>query len=153
MAAKKKQAPKEISNRSATFHFAIDARYEAGMMLLGSEVKSIREGAVSFNDSFCILQDNEVFLKSLYIQPYKHSHMLNHDATRERKLLLHKKEIKKLSAKVKEKGFTIIPLRIFFAESGFIKVEIALARGKKLFDKRDSIKKRDNDRDIARNME
>jgi SsrA-binding protein len=152
MAGKKKSAPKEISNKSATFHFAIDAKYEAGMQLVGSEVKSIRGGAVSFNDSFCILQDGELFLKSLHIQPYKHSAMLNHDATRDRKLLLHKKELKKLEAKVKEKGFTIIPLRIFFAESGYVKIEIALARGKKIYDKRDSIKKRDTEREVQRGI-
>jgi SsrA-binding protein len=152
MAGKKKPAPREISNRSATFHFAIDARYEAGMVLKGSEVKSVREGGVSFNDSFCVIQEGEVFVKSLHINEYKHSNHINHHPTQDRKLLLNKKEIKKLSAKVKEKGFTIIPLRIFFAESGFIKIEIALARGKKLFDKRDTIKKRDTDRELSREL-
>jgi SsrA-binding protein len=152
MAAKKKLAPKEISNRSASFHFALDARYDAGMVLCGSEVKSIREGGVSFNDSFCVIHDGELFVKSLHINEYKHSNHLNHHPTQDRKLLLNKKEIKKLIAKVKEKGFTIIPLRIYFATSGFIKMEIALARGKKLFDKRDSIKKRDTDRELSRGI-
>lgn len=150
--AVKKHAPKEISNRSATFHFAIDAKYEAGMVLCGSEVKSIRSGGVSFNDSFCVIHEGEVFVRSLHINEYKHGNSFNHNPTQERKLLLNRKEIKKLEAKVKEKGFTIIPLRIFFAESGFIKMEIALARGKKLFDKRDSIKKRDTDRDLSRDL-
>lgn len=150
--AVKKHAPKEISNRSAKFHFAIDAKYEAGMVLCGSEVKSIRAGGVSFNDSFCVIHEGEVFVRSLHINEYKHGNSFNHNPTQERKLLLNRKEIKKLEAKVKEKGFTIIPLRIFFAESGFIKMEIALARGKKLFDKRDSIKKRDTDRDLSRDL-
>jgi SsrA-binding protein len=150
--AGKKHIPKEFSNRSATFHFAIDAKYEAGMVLCGSEVKSIREGGLSFNDSFCIIQNGEVFVKSLHINEYKHSNHINHYPTQDRKLLLRKKEIKKLEAKVKEKGFTIIPLRIFFAESGFVKIEIALARGKKVFDKRDSIKKRDTDRELSRSI-
>lgn len=140
---KKKNAPKEISNRSATFHFAIESKYEAGMVLNGTEVKSIRDGKVSFNDSFVLLQDGEVFVRSLHIHEYSHGSGNNHHATRDRKLLLHKKEIAKLISKVKEKGFTIIPLRIYFSESNRVKIEIALARGKKLYDKRESIKERD----------
>jgi SsrA-binding protein len=99
-----------------------------------------------------VIHEGEVFVRSLHINEYKHGNSFNHNPTQERKLLLNRKEIKKLEAKVKEKGFTIIPLRIFFAESGFIKMEIALARGKKLFDKRDSIKKRDTDRDLSRDL-
>ncbi len=152
MAVKKKFIPKEFSNKSASFHFAIDAKYEAGMVLCGSEVKSVRNGTLSFNDSFCIIQDGEIFVRSLHISEYKHGNSFNHNPTQDRKLLLHKKEIRKLAAKVKEKGFTIIPLRIFFAESGYVKLEIALARGKKVYDKRDSIKQRDNDRELKKGV-
>jgi SsrA-binding protein len=153
LSAKKKNTPKEISNRSATFHFAIESKYEAGMVLQGTEVKSVREGKVSFNDSFVIIHEGEVLIKSLHIQTYSHGVGNNHDATRDRKLLLHKKEIQKIGAKVKEKGFTIIPLRIYFSESNKIKIEIALARGKKLYDKRDSIKERDVKRDLDRRID
>jgi SsrA-binding protein len=147
---KKKSTPKEISNRSASFHFAIEGKYEAGMVLEGTEVKSIRDGKVSFNDSFVLLQDGEVFLRSLHIHEYSHGSGHNHHPTRDRKLLLHKKEIAKLISKVKEKGFTIIPLRIYFSETNRVKIEIALARGKKLYDKRDSIKDRDQKRNLER---
>ena len=148
--AVKKHALKEISNRSATFHFAIDAKYEAGMVLCGSEVKSIRAGGVSFNDSFCVIHEGEVFVRSLHINEYKHGNSFNHNPTQERKLLLNRKEIKKLEAKVKEKGFTIVPLRIFFNEKHFAKLEIGVGRGKKEFDKRETIKNRDIDKDIKR---
>ena len=147
---KKKNIVKEISNKSATYHFAIEQKYTAGMVLYGTEVKSIREGKVSFNDSFCVVHDNEIFIKSLHITEYSHGSGNNHFPVRDRKLLLSKKEIKKIVAKTKEKGFTIIPLKIYMAETGFMKIDIALARGKKLFDKRDSIKARDNDREMQR---
>jgi SsrA-binding protein len=149
---KKQPAPKEISNRSATYHFAIDARYEAGMVLHGTEVKSIREGRVSFNDSFVVIHESEVYVKSLHINEYSHGIGNNHNPTQDRKLLLNKKEIRKLEAKVKEKGFTIIPLRIYFNENNKVKIEIALARGKKIYDKRDSIKDRDQKKAIARGL-
>ena len=150
--AKKKIQFKEISNRSATYNFAIDAKYEAGMVLFGTEVKSIRLGMVSFVDSFCVIHQEEMWLKNLNIAEYSHGTSNNHLMVRDRKLLLQKKELKKIIAKTKEKGFTIIPMRIFLSESGFIKCEIALARGKKTFDKRDSIKERDVKRDMDRDM-
>jgi SsrA-binding protein len=148
--AKKKIKPKEIVNRSASFHYALDAKYEAGIVLQGTEVKSIKAGKVSFNDSFCVIHDGEVFLKSLHISEYSHGNLNNHNSTRDRKLLLNKKEINKLHAKMKEKGFTIVPLKFFYSESGFIKLEIALARGKKMYDKRDSIKERDTNKELRR---
>ncbi len=147
---KKKKSFKEVSNKSATYHFALDAKYDAGMVLCGTEVKSIKDGRVNFVDSFCLIEKNEVFIRNLHIQEYKHGTTYNHNPIQDRKLLLNKKEIKKLQTKMKEKGFTIVPLRIFINDGGFIKCEIALARGKKIYDKRDSIKERDSKRDMER---
>ncbi len=143
---------KEISNRSATFHYAIEQKFEAGMVLQGTEIKSLRQGKASFNDSFCLFLNNELYIRSLHIAEYSHGTANNHEAVQDRKLLLQKKEIKKLLTKTKEKGFTIVPLRIFLSESGYAKIEIALARGKKIYDKRDSIKAKDNDRELKRSL-
>ena len=140
----------EIKNRSAYHEFFIDAKYEAGMVLLGTEVKSLREGRASFNDSYCLVHKGEIWLKSLHIAEYSHGNANNHDPLRDRKLLLKKKEIKKIEGKLKEKGHTIIPLRIFFNDKGLAKIEIGLAKGKKLHDKRDSIKKKDVEREMKR---
>jgi SsrA-binding protein len=140
----------EIKNRSAYFEYFIDAKYEAGMILLGTEVKSLREGRASFNDSYCIIHKGEVWLKSLHIAEYSHGTVNNHEPLRDRKLLLQKREIKRIESKLKEKGYTLIPLRIFFNEKNLIKIEIGLAKGKKLHDKRESIKKRETDREIKR---
>lgn len=140
----------DINNRSAYHHYFIDAKYEAGMVLLGTEVKSLREGKVSFNDSYCLMHDGELWLKSLHIAQYSHGTVNNHDPLRDRKLLLQKREINKIQAKLKEKGYTIIPLRIFFSEKGLAKIEIGLAKGKKLYDKRESIKQKDVEREMKR---
>ncbi len=120
------------------------------MMLLGTEVKSLREGKASFNDSFCIIHQGEVWLKSLHIAVYSHGTMYNHDPLRDRKLLLQKREIKKIEAKLKEKGYTLIPLRIFFNDRNLLKIEIGLGKGKKLHDKRDSIRQKDVEREMKR---
>ncbi|TXH59290.1 MAG: SsrA-binding protein SmpB [Bacteroidia bacterium] len=143
---------KEISNRSATFHYAIEQRFTAGMVLFGTEIKSIRSGKVSFNDSFCFLQKGELWIKSLHIATYSFGTSNNHEAVRDRKLLLTRRELKKLEIKTKEKGYTIIPLRIFLSESGYAKIEVALAKGKKVHDKRDSIKAKDAERDLKRTL-
>ena len=140
----------EIKNRSAFYEYFIDDKYTAGMVLTGTEVKSLREGKASFNDSYCIINKGELLLKSLHIAEYSHGTANNHDPVRERKLLLQKKEIKKLDGKMKEKGYTIIPLRIFFNEKNLAKIEIGLAKGKKMHDKRQSIKQRDVDRELKR---
>ena len=140
----------EIKNRSAYHEFFIDAKYEAGMVLLGTEVKSLREGRASFNDSYCLVHKGEIWLKSLHIAEYSHGNANNHDPLRDRKLLLEKKEIKKIEGKLKEKGYTIVPLRIFFSDKGLAKIEIGLAKGKKLHDKRDTIKKKDVEREMKR---
>lgn len=140
----------EMRNRSVFHEYFIDTKYEAGIMLLGTEVKSIREGKVSFNDSYCIIHKGEVWVKSLHIAEYSHGSINNHDPLRERKLLLQKREIKKIETKLKEKGYTLVPLRLFITDKNLVKIEIGLAKGKKLHDKRDTIKKRDVEREIKR---
>ena len=140
----------EIKNRQAYHEFFIDAKYEAGMVLLGTEVKSLRGGRASFNDSYCLINKGEIWLKSLHIAEYTHGNLNNHDPLRDRKLLLEKREIKKIEAKLKEKGYTIVPLRIYFNEKRFAKIEIGLAKGKKLHDKRESIKQKDVEREMKR---
>jgi len=141
-----------ISNRSATYEFAIEQRFVAGMVLTGTEIKSIRASKVSFNDSFCLLHNGELYIRSLHIAEYAFGTSANHDPVRERKLLLTRKELKKLQNATKEKGFTIIPLRIFINEKSLAKIEIALARGKKLHDKRETIKNRDAERELRRSL-
>ena len=140
----------EIKNRSAYHEYFIDAKYEAGMVLLGTEVKSIRAGKVSFNDSYCQVHQGEIWIKSLHIAEYSHGNLNNHDPVRDRKLLLQKREISKIETKLKEKGYTLIPLRMFFNEKNLVKIEIGLAKGKKLHDKRDSIKQKDVEREMKR---
>lgn len=140
----------EIKNRSAYHEYFIDTKYEAGMVLLGTEVKSIRTGKVSFNDSYCLVHKGEIWIKSLHIAEYSHGNLNNHDPVRDRKLLLQKREISKIEAKLKEKGYTLIPLRMFINEKNLVKIEIGLARGKKLHDKRESIKQKDVEREMKR---
>ena len=139
-----------LQNRQAVYDYFFDTRYQAGMVLLGTEVKSLREGKASFNDSFCVAQDGEVWIKSLHIAPYSHGTHSNHEPLRDRKLLLTKKEISRIASALKEKGYTLVPLRIFFTDKGIVKIEIGLGRGKKQYDKRDSIKKREAEREIKR---
>ncbi|GAC1381684.1 MAG: SsrA-binding protein [Ginsengibacter sp.] len=140
----------ELSNRKAYYEYFFEAKYIAGMVLTGTEIKSIRAGKVSFNDSYCIFDRGELFVKSLHIAEYAFGTIHNHTPMLERKLLLQKKELKKLENKINEKGFTIIPLKIFISEKGFAKIEIGLGKGKKIYDKRETIKTRENDRDVKR---
>ena len=140
----------EIRNRSAYYEYQIDDKYDAGVVLTGTEVKALRSGKASFNDAYCLFHGDELYVRSLHISEYERGTYNNHDPLRERKLLLNKKELRKIQGKIKEKGFTIIPLRIFFAESGKAKMQIGLARGKKLHDKRESIKQREADRELRR---
>ena len=140
----------EQKNRSAYYEYAIEDKYVAGMVLLGTEIKSIRGGKVSFNDSFCYLNKGELYVKSLHIAQYSHGTSSNHDPLRERKLLLTKREIRKIENRLKDKGYTIVPLRLFISEKGLAKLEIGVGRGKKLHDKRDSIKAREADRELRR---
>ena len=140
----------EIKNRSAFHEYFFDNKYVAGIILTGTEVKSLREGKASFNDSYCIIHKGEMWLKSLHIAEYSHGTVNNHDPVRDRKLLLQKREINKIEGKLKEKGYTLIPLLIFFNEKNLVKVEIGLGKGKKLHDKRETIKKRDVEREMKR---
>ena len=143
-------ATSEIRNRQAYFEYFIEDKFDAGMVLLGTEVKSIREGKVSFNDSFCIFFKDELWIRGMYIAEYRLGTSNNHIAVHDRKLLLTKREIKKLQNKMKDVGYIIVPLRIFFNDKNLAKIEIGLAKGKKLHDKRESIKKKETDREIKR---
>lgn len=139
-----------IKNRKARFQYEIHETIVAGIKLLGTEIKSIRESKVSLVESYCYFQNDEMWVKSLHIGEYSHGNINNHEPLRERKLLLHKKEIAKWQEKVERGGnMTVVPLRLFINDSGFAKIELALASGKKTHDKRDSIK----DRDIKREMD
>ena len=137
-----------MNNRQAYFNYAIEDKLEAGVVLMGTEVKSIREGKVSFNDAFCLFDKHELWVRGLYIAEYKLGTTNNHIAVYDRKLLLHKKELKKLEAKIKEKGLTIVPLKVFFTDKQLVKIEIGLGRGKKDHDKRETIKERDSRKEI-----
>jgi SsrA-binding protein len=139
-----------LSNRSAYHEYFIEDKYDAGMVLTGTEVKSLRDGRASFNDAYCYFHKGELWIKSLHIAEYSHGTVNNHEPLRERKLLLQKRELKKLEAKMKEQGYTIVPLRIYFNEKGLAKLEIGLGKGKKLHDKRESIKSRDVEREMKR---
>ena len=141
-----------IKNKKAYFEYHMLDTYVAGIRLLGTEIKSIREGKANINDSFCSFFEDGLYIRNMHIAEYSHGSFYNHEAKRDRQLLLNKKELKKLKTKSEERGFTIIPLRIFISKRGFAKVEIALAQGKKDFDKRETIKERDTKRELARVM-
>lgn len=139
-----------IKNRQASFEYELQEKYIAGMVLTGTEIKSIREGKVNLQDGYVYFNNGEAFVKGINISPYSHGMHFNHDATRERKLLLKKSEIKKIEARVEEKGLTLLPLRLFLTDRGFAKLEIAVGKGKKTHDKRESIKERDVKRELSR---
>ena|SRR3989337_563991 len=138
-------------NRKAYHDFHIEETLEVGIALSGTEVKSLREGKANVKDSYVIIKDNEVSLLNCHISPYSHGNIMNHDPLRTRKLLLHRKEINRLRGKTAIRGFTLIPLKIYF-KGPYAKIEIALARGKKLFEKRETIKEKEARREIARAM-
>ncbi len=139
-----------MNNRQAYYNYFIEDKYVAGIVLLGTEVKSIREGKVSFNDAFCLFDDNELWVRGLYIAEYSHGTVNNHIAVHDRKLLLQKRELKKLQSKLKDKGLTVVPLKVFLNEKNLVKIEIGLAKGKKNYDKRETIKARDVSKEIKR---
>jgi SsrA-binding protein len=143
------QGPKVIQNRKARYEYAILDEYEAGLVLVGSEVKSLYNGRANLTDGFCRVLNDELWLFNLDIEPYSHSTRFQHERRRDRKLLLHRKEIDTIDRKSREKGFSIIPLEIYF-NKGKAKVKIGLARGKSNFDKRDSIADRETKREIER---
>lgn len=138
------------TNKKARHDYFIDETFECGIALTGTEVKSLRENRASLRDSFATVRNGEVWLHGVHISPYSHGNRANVDPDRQRKLLLHKKEIRYLIGKTKERGYTLVPLSLYFSPANKVKVELGLARGKKLYDKRDSIAKRDQQRDIER---
>lgn len=148
-----KQKEVNIRNKRATFDYAITDTYTAGIVLTGTEIKSIRDGKASLADTFCFIERGEVWVKNMYIAEYFYGSYNNHSARRDRKLLLQKKEIAKLAKNGKEAGYTIVPLRLFINDRGLAKLVIGVARGKKEFDKRQSIKERESKRDLARVMQ
>ena len=140
------------TNRKAFHDYAIEEKMEAGIVLRGTEVKSLREGKVNLRDSYASVDHEQVILHNCHITPYSHGNIMNHDPLRPRKLLLHRKEISKLLGKTQQKGLTIVPLRIYFSARGKAKIEIALAKGKKQYDRREAIKNRDAGREVERAM-
>jgi len=135
-------------NKKAFFNYDIIDTYEAGISLVGSEVKALREGRISIKESYVDIRDGEVFLLSCHISHYEAANRFNHDPLRDRKLLLHRREIKRLIGKVKQKGLTIVPTKVVINDKGLVKIEISLARGKKVYEKREAIKERDRERDM-----
>lgn len=140
----------EIINRKAKYEYQFIQTYEAGMQLLGTEVKSLRLGLANMTDAWCLFQGDELYLKNLHISEYEQASAHQHEPKRTRKLLMRKPELRKLHRRVKEKGLSLVPYKIYFSERGHVKCEIALAQGKKSYDKRESIKRRDLDRDMDR---
>lgn len=140
----------EIKNRKAAFEYQLLDKFEAGMKLMGTEIKSIRIGEANLKDAYCSFEDGELFVYNMFIAEYKYGNYYNHETRRKRKLLLRKKELEKLDKRVREKGLSIIPYRIYMSERGFAKLEIYLAQGKKSYDKRESIKARENKRNLDR---
>ncbi len=153
MSAKAKEGQKEISikNRKASFEYSLSDRYTAGLQLKGTEIKSIRAGKAAINDAFCYFEKEELWVKGLHISEYEKASFFTHDPLRSRKLLLTKKELKKISSNFKE-GMAIVPLSLFINNKGWAKLEIALAKGKKQFDKRETIKRRELERTMGRKM-
>ncbi len=147
---KKRFKSAEIVNRKAEYEYYFVRKYEAGIMLQGTEVKALREGMANLNDAFCYFVGEELYVKSLYVAEYSQGNIYNHEARRLRKLLLRGAELKTLLRRVSEKGFTIVPYRIYFNERGIAKLEIALAQGKKSYDKRATIKERENKKEMDR---
>jgi len=137
------------ANKKATHSYFIEERYEAGVVLQGTEVKSLREGRANLKESYAKVKDGEVFLYNCHISPYSHGNRLNHDPIRPRKLLLRKREIRKLFGKVAERGYTLVPLSLYFMR-GKAKLELGLGKGKKLYDKRQTMKERDASREMER---
>ena len=146
------QSSINIQNKRASFEYAFIEKYTAGIKLTGTEIKSIREGKANITDAFCFIRNEEVFVKNLHISEYEKGTHYNHDPLRERKLLLQKTEINRIAKKMKDQGLTLVPTRLFIADSGYAKLEIAVSKGKKTFDKREDIKKKDVQREIARKI-
>ncbi len=152
MAEQKKGGKKIIAQNKKAYHdYFVDERYEAGIALFGTEVKSLRKGACNLKDCYCTIQDGELFVIGMHISPYEHGNIFNREPLRERKLLMHRREIMKLHGLLTQKGLTLIPLSLYFS-GPYVKVELGLCRGKKLYDKRASIAEAESDREIERRM-
>lgn len=143
-------ATKEIINRKAKFEYHFLQEFDAGISLVGTEVKSIRQGNANMSDAYCHWDGTHMLVKNLFVGEYEHGNIYNHEPKRDRILLLKKTEIKKILKKISEKGFTLVPYKIFFSERGFIKIQVMLSQGKKSYDKRDAIKERDSKRELDR---
>ena len=141
----------EIFNRRAKFDYFIEEEYEAGIVLTGTEIKSVRNGHCNIKDSYGIVKNNEIFLLNMFIGQYKEGNIFNHDETRSRKLLLHKKEIKKIASSIEVHGLTLVPLKLYFKDNK-LKVLLGVCRGKKTYDKRETIKERDINREVKKNL-
>jgi SsrA-binding protein len=141
-----------ILNKKASFEFSFLEKFVAGMVLSGTEIKSIRLGKANITDGFCVIHDGEILVRNMEISPYEKGTHYNHEPKRDRKLLLKKSEIRKLQNKMKDQGLTIVPIKLFISDEGWAKLEIALSKGKKLFDKRQDIKKRDTERETQRKL-
>jgi SsrA-binding protein len=153
MQQQKEKSEKAVAtNRKAYHDYFIEEKFEAGIMLQGTEVKSLRDGRVNLQDSYASVREGQIFLHHCHISPYSHGNLSNHEPLRTRKLLLHRKEINKLLVKTQQQGLTIIPLRIYFSKRGLAKVEIGLAKGKKQHDRRESDKTREASREVERAM-
>lgn len=152
MAEAKKGGIKIVAKNSKAFHdYFIEDRFEAGLVLVGTEVKSIRQGKVNLKDSYCLVKDGEITVHGMHVSPYEQGNIFNRDPLRPRKMLMHKREINKLFMKIKQDGYAVVPLKIYF-KNAKLKLEIGLAKGKKLYDKRDASAAKDAKREIDRNM-
>ena len=150
MAGKDRNKSIVIKNRKAEFEYFLLTKYTAGIVLSGTEIKSIRAGKANLTDAYCSFINNELWVHHLHISEYSHGSYNNHEPKQDRKLLLHRKELKKMLSKLNERGMTIIPVQLWINENGYAKLDISLARGKKMYDKRESIKEKDNRREEAR---
>lgn len=142
----------DIKNKKASFEYFLIDEYVAGLVLTGTEIKSIRDGKANLTDAYCVFIGNELFVRHMHVSEYRFGSYMNHPAKRDRKLLLTRRELRKLQARTKEKGYTIVPVLLYVDDRGYAKLKIALARGKKFFDKRETIKEKDTKRDMQREM-
>jgi len=142
----------QIKNRKASFEFSFIEKFIAGIKLTGTEIKSIRVGKANINEAFCAIMSDELWVRNMYIEEYEMGNRFNHEPKRNRKLLVNKSELKKIKNTLKDQGLTIVPIQLFINDKGLAKLEIAIAKGKKLYDKRDDIKKRDTEREISRRL-
>ena len=142
----------DIKNKKASFEYFLIDEYDAGLVLTGTEIKSIRDGKANLTDAYCVFIGNELFVRQMHVSEYRFGSYMNHPAKRDRKLLLTRRELRKLQARTKEKGYTIVPVLLYVDDRGYAKLKIALARGKKFFDKRQTIKDNDTRRDMQREL-